>query len=891
MAIRHLDAIVSRLAGGWVDAAQRRPRAVVAVSLVLAALALAYAATHLGVNSNTDELLSDELPHRRNLAAFARHFGDRGLDLIVVVEGATAGLTSDAASALAERLVADGERFERVFAPGSGEFFDRNGLLYLDVDELEELADRLARAQPFLAELAREPTLPRLLELLTDAVRSSDAELGSGDELRNVLDRVSAELAQPLVGWTPPLAWDGWMLGDVGRAVGDGMRNRRVIFATPRVDYDEFEPASAALARVHELARAAGLDDQPGVRVRVTGDLALSTEELSNVRGQAAAQLGGSFLVVSVLLLIGLRSGRLALHATFTLLVGLAWTTGFAALAVGHLNVLSTAFAVLFIGLAIDYGIHFVMRWLELRDAGLEPAAALRETGASVGTSLFLCAVTTSIGFYSFVPTGFVGIAELGVIAGSGMFLSLLATLSLLPALVRLWPPPLRRSGLGAIQVRLPELPMRRPRAVCAAAGAVLLGSLALLPQVRFDGDPLNVRDPSTESVRAMRDLVSGRRPSPWTAELLAPDLAAAEALAEELDQLPGVEHAVTLASFVPDEQQEKLAILDDVRLFLPDLSPPPGPPPPVAPARAQAALDDLRGALAEFVAREGTTAVGRSALGLMAAAERALDAIGASTDSAEDVARLEERLVGDLRGWLRRLDLLLQAEPVSLDTLPASLRAQYVAEDGTARIELFASEDLSLPGAMERFADAALGVDPTATGAAVTIVESARAIEGSMARALLYATLTIATLLLFLWRNVTDMLLAMTPLVFASVTTAAAAVLLGLPFNYADVIVLPLLLGIGVDSGIHLVHRFRHEPHAPGGVLQSSTARAVLFSALTTLASFGSLGLSSHLGIASLGRLLALGVAMMLVANLVLLPALLAWVGEGRTAAAAAGR
>ncbi|HSJ98922.1 MAG TPA: hypothetical protein VLC53_17740, partial [Myxococcota bacterium] len=167
MAIRHLDAIVSRLAGGWVDAAQRRPRAVVAVSLVLAALALAYAAAHLGVNSNTDELLSDELPHRRNLAAFASHFGDRGLDLIVVVEGATAGLTSDAASALAERLVADGERFERVFAPGSGEFFDRNGLLYLDVDELEELADRLASAQPFLAELAREPTLPRLLELLT----------------------------------------------------------------------------------------------------------------------------------------------------------------------------------------------------------------------------------------------------------------------------------------------------------------------------------------------------------------------------------------------------------------------------------------------------------------------------------------------------------------------------------------------------------------------------------------------------------------------------------------------------------------------------------------------------------------------------------------------------
>jgi hopanoid biosynthesis associated RND transporter like protein HpnN len=886
--MRLMDAWVGRIAGACVDASQRRPRAVVAVCLLLAALSLGLAALRLGVNSNTDDLLSDQLPHRRNLAAFARHFGDSGLDLVVVVEGATAGITHDAASALTERLAADA-RFERVVAPGSGDFFDRNGLLYLDVDDLEGLADRLASAQPFLAELAREPTLPRLLELLAAAVRRADLELGSDEELRAVLERVSLALPAPTEGdFAAPLAWDDWMLGNaVALGGGSELRTRRVIFATPRVDYDEFEPARAALARVRELASEAGLDEANGVRVRITGDLALSTEELSNVRGQAAAQLGGSLLVVAVLLVIGLRSGRLALHAAATLLVGLAWTTGFATLAIGHLNVLSTAFAVLFIGLAIDYGIHFLMRWLELRDAGVDPATALRETGTSVGTSLFLCSVTTSIGFFSFVPTGFVGIAELGVIAGSGMFLSLAATLTLLPALVKLSPPPLARRGLGAMAVRLPEFPMRRPRTVCALAGAVALGSLALLPQLRFDGDPLNVRDPSTDSVRAMRDLVAGRRPSPWTAELLAPDLVAAQGLAERFERLPGVEHAVTLASFVPDDQEVKLAILDDVRMFLPDLAPP-AEVPFAEPARAQDALDALRAALAERLAQEGPTPLGRSARALVAAVEEAMERLGASPESAADVARLEERLVGDLRGWLRRLDLLLHAEPVALDTLPASLRSQYVAPDGTARVELFASDDLSDPGAMERFADAVLAVEPAATGAAVTIVESARAIEASMARALAYATCAIAFLLLLLWRSVTDTLLAMTPLLFASLTTAAAAVLLGLPFNYADVIVLPLLLGIGVDSGIHLVHRHRHEPPASEGVLHTSTARAVLFSALTTAASFGSLGFSSHLGIASLGQLLALGVAMMLVANLIVLPALLAWAGGGRGAALA---
>lgn len=874
--MRNLDALVSRLAGGCVDAARRRPRAVLAVSLLLAAASIAYAATHLGVNSNTDDLLSDELPHRRNLAAFARHFGDPGLDLIVVVEGATAGITHDAADALAERLAADTGRFASVVAPGGGDFFDRNGLLYLDTADLEELADRLATAQPFLAELALDPTLPRLLELLAVAVRRADFEPGSEGELREILDRVAAGLEQPLDAGTPPLAWDDWMLG---AAPAGFVPNRRVLFATPRVDYEDFEPASAAVSRVRELARAASLTEEHGVRVRVTGDLALSTEELSNVRGQAAAQLGGSFVVATLLLLVGLRSGRLALHATIALLVGLAWTTGFAALAIGHLNVLSTAFAVLFIGLAIDYGIHFLLRWLELRDAGLEPGSALGGAGRSVGTSLFLCALTTAIGFYSFVPTGFVGIAELGVIAGSGMFLSLLATLTLLPALVTLWPPPQRRRGLGALRIRLPDLHVRWPRTVCALAGAVALGCVALLPAVRFDGDPLNVRDPSTDSVRAMRDLVTGRRPSPWTAELLAPDLGAAEALAARFEGLPGVAHAITLASFVPDDQERKLAILDDVRLFLPNLAPP-GVLPPPDPARAQSALDELRRALRERIAAEGRTPLGASARALVASAEHALARLGASPESAADVARLEERLLGDLRGWLHRLDRLLQARPVSLDTLPASLRSRYQSDDGTARVELFASEDLSEPGAMERFADAVLAVDPAATGAAVTIVESARAIESAMARALAYAALAIAVLLLVLWRNVADAVLAMTPLAFASLTTAAAAVLLGLPFNYADVIVLPLLLGIGVDSGIHLVYRFRHESPAAEGVMHSSTARAVLFSALTTLASFGSLGFSTHRGIATLGQLLTLGVAMMLLANLILLPALLAWVG-----------
>ena len=886
MAIDTLGETVGRTAGACIDASQRHAPWVVAASLALALLALGGAAAHLGVNSNTDDLLAEDLPHRRHHAALTRHFGDSGHDLILVVDGPTVTLVHESTTALSERLASDAGRFEKVVAPGSGPFFDRNGLLYLGVDELELLADRLARAQPLLAELAREPTLPRLLELLARAVRDSDLGAVPEEELHEILERVAEALDGSIEGSAPSLAWDQWLLGD---AEFDGISaapRRRVLYATPRVDFEAFGPARVAVERVGALVREAGIDGASGVRVRVTGDLALSTEELSRVRGQAAMQGTGSLIAVTVLLLVGLRSGRLVLHAVATLLVGLAWTTGFAALAIGHLNLLSMAFAVLFIGLAIDYGIHFLMRWLELRDAGNEVSQALRGAGTSVGTSLFLCAITTSIGFYSFVPTGFVGIAELGVIAGTGMFLSLLATLTLLPALVRLLPPPRRRRGLGAIEIRLPEFPLRYPRAVCGVALLLVVGALFVVPQLRFDSDPLNVRDPGTESVQTMRDLVSGLRPSPWTAELLAPDLDAAAALATRLEALPEVAHAVTLATFVPTRQAEKLAILDDIRLFLGELTTPTAPAPPTI-ERTQQALDRLRAAVRDRLASAGETETGQRAQRLVEAAEAALARLGTAPESAADIVRLEEALLGDLRGWLARLDLLLRAEPIALETLPASVHDRFVSPAGMVRIEAFASEDLSDPGAMERFADAILAEEPTATGAAVMIIESARAIEGAMIRALGYAFLAIALLLLVLWRSVTDTLLALAPLTFAALMTAAAAVLLGLPFNFADVIVLPLLLGIGVDSGVHLVHRFRHESFPREHVLHTSTARAVLFSAVTTLASFGTLGFSTHLGIASLGRLLALGVAIMLVANLIVLPALLTWMTGVRAPAA----
>jgi len=568
---------------------------------------------------------------------------------------------------------------------------------------------------------------------------------------------------------------------------------RQLVLAQPTRDYTALEPALESI----EAARAAAdaLSPRPGLRVRVTGDLAVLTEEMSQIRDQVVLASIASFLLVTLVLLYTLRSFRLFLATVVLLAVGLAWTAGYAALAVGHLNVLTTAFAILYIGLGVDFGIHFAMAYREQRGTGAPPDAALRGAGRTVGGSLFFCALTTAMGFFAFVPTDYAAVAELGIISGGGMFLSLLATLTWYPATIALgWGDSPKLARRHRYEISLPSWPLRRPVPVIVVAAALALAAGWLARDVRFDENPLNVRDPRVESVQAMEDLLADAELSPWTIEVLAADRAEARELAGRLAALPEVAQVRTVDDLLPADQDAKLALL----------------------------------------------------------------------------RRIPEAAAPDL-----------PREPVGIADLPADLRDRYVAPDGRVRVEVFAREDLTRPGALDRFADAVTAVRPDAAGAAVGTVAFADAIVDALRQALTTAVVAICVLLLLLWRSPRDAVVTLAPLLLGALAIAALMVLVDLPFNFANVIVLPLLLGIGVDSGIHLVHRHRLGLRGDRDVLHTSTARAVLFSALTTLVSFVTLGFASHGGMSSLAILLSTGIAFMLAANLIVLPALMVTFGR----------
>lgn len=862
----------------WTALVSRRPGVLVGANLVLTLILAVYAVLNLGVNADNMRLLDPELPFQKASAAFQEDFSSLDDSLLIVIDAKSGALAQASADRLVARLAGQTDLFADVFEPGSDGFFERHGLLYRTPDELEDFTDQMARYQPILAELSQDPSLGSLTSLLERGFGEQVQPAASPADFKGVLDRIGEATTEVFAEYPVAVSWQDLMLE--GSAIDPG--TRRIVIAEPVLDFEALLPAALPMAAIRAAAEDLSLRPERGVEVRITGNPALNLEEMTGLFWDVGVSGIFSFLVVLIAIFIAFRSFRLALAAAATLVVGLVWTAAFAAATVGALNLISIAFAVLFIGLGVDFSIHLGLHLVFGLRRGLSLHDSLLRAGHEVGASLVLCTFTTAIGFYSFVPTDYLGVAELGLISGTGMFVILLQTVLFFPALATLFLGKKALAALGEdsrIRFVVPTALERRPAVVVVAA--VLLGVLALfvLPRARFNSDVIEMRDPRTESVQAFKDLLEDPRTSPWYIDAVAEDLDAARLLAARFKELALVEDAITIEAYVPEEQGEKQEILVGVSMLF-DL-PEPAAPGPAPSVEAQiSVLRRLQTLLRTSRVVADDSALSASAKRLTSLLDDFLAQVDEEPNPRTALLRFESILLGSFPAQLDRLRLALEPGEVTLTNLPASLRRRMLAAGGRARVQVFPEENLGEGDARERFVDAVRAIAPDATGVAVNLIEFGRATSRSLVQALSLALVLITLLLLLIWRRPLDTFLVLLPLVLAGVLTGAAMVLLDRPFNFANVIVLPLLLGIGVDSGVHLVHRARvGGPGKP--LLESVTAQAVFWSAITTIASFGSLAFSAHRGIASLGLLLVIGLALTVLANLLVLPAIVSLVQQ----------
>lgn len=844
----------------WVERCYRHALLVVIACVAAASLAGVYAAGNLSIDTDTAKMMSPELPWRQAQIDYDKAF-PRDLDLSIVIDAPTAEAAGDAASTLAARLAARRDLFVAVQTPGERPYFRKNGLLFLPPEELADLTDQLIEMQPMIGSLAADPTLRGLfgtLGMALDGIAEGRAELTM---LEKPLEPVAQAVEAAVAGRPEPISWQALLTGR-----GNGETGRSFVLAEPVRDFGALEPGAQARAAVREEAAALGLTLENGFRVRQTGSVALNDEEFSTVAEGTGAATIGAFLLVCAILYLALRSWRLVLANQITLLVGLVLTAGFAALAVGTLNLISVAFAVLFVGIAVDFGIQYAVLYRSERHRVDDLKTALSSSAGHVAGGLTLATLALMAGFFSFLPTDYRGVSELGLIAGVGMGIALFLNFTLLPALLTLLKPGGEQEPIGyAWAAPIDRFLVRRRYAVLAAAAAVAVTGLALLPSLTFDFNPLHLKDPSTESVSTLRDLMDDPLTSPNSVDVLVPDAAAATSMAARLDALPEVDRVMTLASFVPGKQREKLDILADAKLvLLPSLSAEPS----AGPNSDADALAAMRLCIEKLEKAAAGQAPDHSLLRLAAALKSAV------AKGAEALPLLRRNLMADFPKRMDDLRLALQAEPVSLTSLPADLKRDWVAADGRYKVTAYPEGDGRSNTVLRRFVDAVRTVATAPVGTPVSIQEAGNTVVTAFIMAGTLAFVFITLLLRFALGRWLDVALVLAPLGLAALLTVITSVVGGLPINFANIITLPLLLGIGVAFDIYFVVNWR------GGIthpLQSSTARAILFSALTTVCAFGSLALSSHPGTADMGILLTISLFYALLCTLFVLPAMLA--------------
>jgi len=843
-----------------IDVCTRNAWRVVAVGLVLALASGFYVARHFAINSDINALLSSDLSWRKREIVFEQAFRlfER---IIVVVQAPTPELTGEATAALTQALAKNKDRFREVTQSGGGEFFASNGLLFQSPEDLGRSLAPLVQAEPLIHDLATDPSLRGLVSGLEDGLLGIQSHHIKLDDFTRVFNTFSDTLEKVIAGQPASFSWRVLVQGHPAQP----SELRGFIEVHPVLDYSAIEAGHAATAAIR-LA-AAEIAPKFQANVRLTGPVAMEDEEFATIKEGAVRNGLITVVIVLIILWLALRSARLIVAVFVNLFIGLALTAGLGLLMVGTLNLISVYFAVLFVGIGVDFGIQYSVRYRAERHELDDLKGAVLQAGKYVGAPLTLAAGATAAGFLSFLPTDYRGVSELGLIAGFGMLIAFATSITILPALIRLLNPPGEPDQLGFSLLAPVDRFLERQRIpIIAGTAIVVIAGLPLLYWLHFDFNPINLRDPNSESIATYLDLNRDPATNTNAIEIMAPSLSDAGVIAGRLSKLPEVLRVMTLASFIPDLQTEKLQLISDAAKKLAGAFDPKNALTPPTDAENVEALKEGADRLIETAGDQNGP--GASAAKRLSAA---LTAVAGANQELR--AKAEDAFIQPLKTALGGLQASLQAQPVTQKSLPPGLVRDWTTPDGRARVEVAPKGDPSDNVATRQFARAVLAVEPNATEGPISILEAGHTIVRAFIVAGLWALLSIGILLWLVLRRIGDVLLTLVPLILAGVVTLEICVVIGLPLNFANIIALPLLLGVGVAFKIYYIMAWRE---GQTNLLQTSLTRAVFFSALTTATAFGSLWFSSHPGTASMGKLLALSLMSTLAAAVLFQPVLM---------------
>ena len=880
-----------------------RPGLTVALGVLLAVASWTYTIHNLDFLTGQHDLISAEHP----LVALSKQldpFEDRDA-FMVVIEGKNPTQSLAFLQALISRLNDETDQYEELFYRLNPEHFRDWALLYLDTGELSRLIENVSDHGVLIRGLSVSPDLNTFFDLINREMTSrmmgewftgfldedtAAHDKGKAFDLSFLVEVLHALERQLRSGIRTPLEWNT-LFGTEGRPEEEQgyfwTEDDRLLlaFVTPGRKKKQFNNTADSLKHLRS-ALAQVQERFPGLQAGVTGREALDADEMSvSISDMSLATLL-SLTGLLALLVVFWRNFRRPVLEITELVLALSWTFGLTTLVVGHLNILSVVFAPLLLGLGIDYGIHWFARFEEemARTGGRDLIKAIRTTHLEVGPGIVLSGFCAALSFLPLILTGFRGLVELGLITAMGMVMTTTTTTCILPALTLLFERrlgPVKRVGHAPLHVF--RLGHRTSLVILAAALAGMTVSLVAAPGLRFDLNLLHMQPRKAESVVWEHKLVDHSKRSALTASILLSDPDQVRSKSKELEALPMVSEVSSILSFLPEDQPDKIALLERLKPLLSN----------IGPVRAIEGTPDLR-RLEDTLSRirfkmspDAEWGVNRPMAEQMAEVSNRIGSVRTAirdTDRGEIETRLSAFSRDLFEDFADKLDLLersIRSRPMRIPDIPPSLLERYVGEGPVFRIKIYPEGDVWDTDRLETFVREIQAVDTDAAGDAVTLYVFTHAFRRACTQAAVYAVVAIFILLLVSFRNVKTALLAFVPLIVGTSWTLGLMRLFQVDFNLANSLFLPLIVGAGVEYGIIVMIRSRASK-VPG--LPAGTVKGVALAALTTTAGFGTLMISSHRGIYSLGLLATIGSLCMLCSAVLVLPALLgAWTKTDR--------
>jgi hopanoid biosynthesis associated RND transporter like protein HpnN len=913
---------LGRLAAGVI----RHPRWFFWPQVALFVLCVVYTACFLTADMNRDDLVGPNQQYHSNYLAFEKEFPQPD-DIVVVVESGNLENNRQFIERIAAKMQAETNLFQDIFYQQSMSMMGTNALQFADETNLVEMRRVLQTTMPFIKKFAQTTNLASLFEQINGAFRTARQEENAENDslvkslpaLGRIISQANDALRRP---GTPPGPNVMTLLDTSGQAVVSSYLTFAhgqifvltchapatndvppVLWTLLKNAYLEYvchehtvtgDMTSDVVDRLRELV-AETRNEVPGVNVGITGQPVLDYDEMTQSQKDASLASIVSLFLCAVIFIYGYNETGRPIKATFCLLIGVGYTMAFTTLTVGHLNILTITFVPMLIGLAMDYAVHLITRYEEELHHGKSNEESITKAMVYTGQGIFTGALTTAGAFLAMCFTNFQGIREMGLICGGGLLVCFVPMMTVLPAL-------LLRGRQNVLdheirwddrRARIENLWLQRPVLVAAIVAALCVGAFLEARKVYFNYNLIKMQSPSLSSVIYEQTLLDSADKSLLYAAVLADSLTNAVAEQERIEKLPTV--AGTEPPFYRDflypDQGEKRKLISDIKAQVAGLK---FSPPDLQPVN----LEDLSTTLyyTSIYLRLAAEAVGTGS-----ADDRAFSGqLAALADSMTDFRKLmldasparraryaaklaifQQALFNDLRDTFVLLQNQNDTTPPVIANLPPPLQHRFIGQTGKFLIQVYPKEDVWQRAAQEKFVSELRTIDRQVTGTPVQLYVYETVLKESYEQAAWYSLAAIALMVLFHFRSLSALILALIPVGIGTLWLAGLMGWADVPVNLANIMTLPLVIGIGVTNGIQILNRYAEE--GTPGILSRSTGKAVLVSGLTAIAGFGSLILAEHRGIRSLGIIMSIGIATCMIAALTFLPALLSLIGRWR--------